>query len=38
MTMGGNVPKTYTVKNLTATTLEYEDVVDKTKKYTFTKQ
>ena len=36
ISMGGNVPKTYTVKKLTATTLEYEDVVDK-RKYTFTK-
>ena len=36
MTMGGSVPKTYTVTKLTAGTLEYEDIVDK-RKYTFTK-
>jgi len=35
MTMGGNVPKTYTVTELTSTTLKYHDDFDK--KYSFTK-
>lgn len=36
MEMGGNVPKTYTVTKLNATTLSYHD--DYGKYYTFTKQ
>lgn len=36
MEMGGNVPKTYTVTKLNATTLAYHD--DYGKSYTFTKQ
>lgn len=36
MEMGGNVPKTYTVTKLNATTLAYHD--DYGKYYTFTKQ
>lgn len=36
MEMGGNVPKTYTVTKLNATTLSYHD--DFGKYYTFTKQ
>ena len=36
MEMGGNVPKTYTVTKLNATTLAYRD--DYGKSYTFTKQ
>ena len=36
MEMGGNVPKTYTVTKLTATTLEYKDIVDG-RSYSFTK-
>lgn len=35
MTMGGVVPKTYTVTKLTTTTLSYHDSYDKS--YTFTK-
>lgn len=36
MEMGGNVPKTYTVTKLSATTLAYHD--DYGKSYTFTKE
>lgn len=36
MTVGGNVPKVYTVTELTATTLRYKD--DFGKSYSFTKQ
>ena len=36
MTMGGNIPKTYTVTKLTATVLEYKDVVD-SRSYSFSK-
>lgn len=36
MIMGGNIPKTYTVTQLNATTLSYHD--DYGKSYTFTKQ
>jgi len=36
MEMGGNIPKTYTVTKLNATTLAYHDNYGKT--YTFTKQ
>ena len=36
MEMGGNIPKTYTVTKLNATTLEYHD--DYGKYYTFTRE
>jgi hypothetical protein len=36
MEVGGNVPKVYTVTELTETTLKYQDDFGKT--YTFTKQ
>ncbi|MDD2307361.1 MAG: lipocalin family protein [Prolixibacteraceae bacterium] len=35
MEMGGNIPKVYTVTELTATTLKYKDAFDKT--FSFTK-
>ena len=37
MTMGGNIPKTYTVTKLTASTLEYKDAVDGGRSYSFSK-